>query len=125
MAISNIKSTTVHVSDQDAAVDFYTNKLGFEKRADEAFGEGYRWIEVAPPGADTVIILAKDYGAWDQSRIGKFAGVVFATDNVQQTYEELKSRGVEFTEVPTTQPWGMVQAQFNDQDGNGFVLVGK
>jgi lactoylglutathione lyase len=65
MAITRVKSTTINVTDPDKAIDFYTNKLGFELRSDQPFGEGMRWIEVAPPGAQTVIILATGFGMDD------------------------------------------------------------
>ena len=54
---------------------------------------------------------------------GTFSGVVFECDDIRTTYEELRDRGVEFTEEPTLQSWGGIQAQFKEQDGNGFVLV--
>src|SRR5438045_4718690 len=125
MTIKRVQSVSVPVSDQDKALDFYTNKLGVEKRNDEPRGDGLRWLEVAPAGADTVIILAKGYGSWSEERVGTFAGIVFWTDDMRSTYEELSSRGVKFTETPSMQPWGMMQALFEDQDGNGFVLVGQ
>jgi lactoylglutathione lyase len=124
MAISNVQSVTVFVRDQDSALDFYKNKLGFEVRNDAPFEGGMRWLEVAPPGGETVIILAKGYGEWDESQIGKFSRMVLSTDDCSATYDELSARGVKFTEKPTPQPWGMVQAQFVDQDNNGYVLVG-
>jgi catechol 2,3-dioxygenase-like lactoylglutathione lyase family enzyme len=125
MPISHISSATVYVSDQDKALDFYVNKLGFEVREDAPFGENpnMRWIEVAPPGAHTVLILAKGYGGWTPESVGNFAGIVLETGDIQATYEELSSRGVKFTEPPTMQEWGMLQALFEDQDGNRFVLV--
>jgi catechol 2,3-dioxygenase-like lactoylglutathione lyase family enzyme len=124
MAISNVANVTVFVKDQDAALDFYKNRLGFDVRRDDSFGGGMRWLEVAPPGGQTSIVLARGYGEWDEGQIGKFSRIVFMTEDCQATYEELAARGVEFTEKPTAQPWGMVQAQFVDQDGNGYVLVG-
>jgi lactoylglutathione lyase len=122
--IQYIDVVTVHVSDQDRALDFYVNKLGLEKRADNAFGPGLRWVEVAPPGSRTRITLAKGFADDAGAGIGTFTGFVFGTDDVQATYQELSARGVTFTEPPTKQDWGMVQAQFQDPDGNGFVLVG-
>ncbi len=108
------------VRDQDEALDFYTNKLGFEKRADEPMGEdGARWIEVAPYGAETRLALFTPPGQED--RIGIFTNVVFECDDIQATYEELGGKGVEFTQEPSEQPWGM-WAQFKDQDGNEFGL---
>src|SRR3954454_14491966 len=56
-AIAKIGVVCIPVSDQERAIDFYVDKLGFEKRADVPFGEGYRWVEVAPPGADTTIAI--------------------------------------------------------------------
>jgi len=118
--LKNILTVGVTVSNPDEAIDFYTDKLGFEKRRDVSMGEGMRWIEVAPPGAQTALVLAKGYGP-DQDRIGKFTGYVFGTDYIQATYETLKSRGVHFTELPRVEPWGK-WAQFVDQDGNEFGL---
>ena len=121
--ITNVAVVGVFVSDEDKALDFYVNKLGFEKRADEPMGDGLRWIEVAPPGAMTRIVLTRGYGDWSQEKVGQFAGIVFEPDDINATYQELSARGVEFTEPPTAQPWGGVQALFKDQDGNTFVLV--
>jgi catechol 2,3-dioxygenase-like lactoylglutathione lyase family enzyme len=121
--ISHISSVTVFVRDQDKALDFYVNKLGFEKRADEPMGEGMRWVTVTPPGAAPALVLAHGFGGYDEARIGQFSGVVFTTDDIQGTYAELSGRGVHFTEPPAAQPWGMMQAIFDDQDGTHFVLV--
>ena len=118
--LKNILTVGIYISDPDQAIDFYVSKLGFEKRNDVPMGEGMRWIEVAPPGAQTAIVLAKGYGP-DQDRIGKFTGYIFATDDIQTTYETLKSRGVHFTEPPRVESWGK-WAQFVDQDGNEFGL---
>ena len=127
MAITNMHSTTVYVSDQDKAVEFYVNKLGFEKRQDEPFGYGdmpnLRWIEVAPPGGQTAIILAYGFADWSEEKVGKDTGLVFTVEETYATCEQLKAKGVEFTEEPNAQPWG-IQAQINDQDGNSIVLVG-
>lgn len=121
--ITNIAVTGVFVSDQEQALDFYVNKLGFETRADEPMGDGQRWLEVAPPGAATRIVLSLATEEWGADRVGQFAGIVFEPDDIDATYQELSARGVEFTEPPTDQPWGGKQAQFVDQDGNGFVIV--
>jgi lactoylglutathione lyase len=127
MAITNISIATVYVSDQDKAVDFYVNKLGFDKARDEHFGYGddpnLRWIEVVPPGAETRIVLAKGFGGWSEDKLGQSTGLAFNTTDTYATCEQLKARGVEFTEDPNPQPWG-IQAQIKDQDGNGIVLVG-
>ena len=67
-------------------------------------------------------MLARGYGH-DADRIGTFSGLVLEADNIQATYEQLRDRGVTFSEGPTVQPWGGIQALFADQDGNGYVLV--
>ena len=121
--ITNVAVVGVFVSDQDRALDFYVTKFGFEKRADEPMGDGQRWLEVAPPGATTRVVLSPATEEWGADRLGQFAGIVLEPDDIDATYEELSARGVEFTEPPTDQPWGGRQALFKDQDGNTFVLV--
>jgi lactoylglutathione lyase len=103
MAITRVKSTTVHVTDPDKAIDFYINKLGFELRSDQPFEDGLRWIEVAPAGAETVIILAKGFGldSGGQDRIGKFTGIVLEAQDMKATYETLSAKGIKFTETPS------------------------
>lgn len=118
--ITHVGIVTVYVSDQDKALDFYTNALGFEVRADYPLGD-MRWLEVAPKGATTRIVLAKGFGGWIAEKVGQFTGLGLEADDIEATYRELSGRGVEFTETPNRQPWGM-QAQFVDQDGNGYVL---
>ncbi len=125
MAIKHISSATLHVSDQDRALDFYINKCGFEKRQDQTFSEGdkiMRWLEVAPPGAQTVVVLASGYGG--EERVGGFGSMVFWADDIQATYEKMVANGVEFVEPPTVQDWGLTQAIFKDQDGTSLVMVG-
>ena len=118
--IKRVKTVGVNVRDQQRALDFFVNKLGFEKRADEPMGPDARWLEVAPPGAETGLAL------WTppqlQDRIGTFSQVVFKCDDVNATYEELRKRGVTFTQEPKDQPGG-VMALFVDPDGNTFVLA--
>ena len=124
MGILSVRSATIHVSDQDKALDFYVNILGFEKRQDERFEPDFRWLTVAPPGERTELVLAHGYGAWEPERVGKFTGIVLGADDIQATYETLKAKGVQFIEAPSVQAWGMIQAIFADADGNQYVLVG-
>lgn len=121
---THIHTATVYVSDPDTALDFYVNKLGFQKRRDDPMGPDLRWVEVAPPGAETGVVLVKGYGDWSPERVGTFTGLVLAVDDIQSTYEMWRDRGVPFSEPPAPQPWGKMQALFADQDGNGYVLVG-
>lgn len=118
--ITKAATVGVYVSDQARALDFYLNKLGFEKFRDEPMGPEARWIEVAPAGAETHLVLFTPPGFED--RIGTFANLVFECDDIQATYEELRDRDVEFSEEPSRQPWGM-WAQFKDVDGNEFGLI--
>ena len=107
--ITMVSSVGVRAGDQGRAVDFYVGKLGFEKRRDEPMGPDGRWVEVAPAGAETSVVPFTP-------------GLVFACDDLQATFEELRRRGVEFTEEPTNQPWGR-WAQFRDPDGNEHGLI--
>jgi len=119
--ITHVKSVTVCVRDQQKAVDFYTGKLGFTLKRDEPMGPDARWIELSPPGSQTVLVPFTPPGMED--RIGKFTGVVLNTEDAMKTFEELSAKGVKFTKNPEKQVWGGITAMFVDQDENGFVLV--
>jgi len=128
MAIRKISLTSVYVSDSERAKDFYVNKLGFDLRNDAPLGmgteeENLRWISVAPPGSETEIILVNGFAGWTPELVGKFGSIGFQTDDIHGTYQELKSKGVKFTEEPNFQYYGMWQAQFEDEDGNSYVLT--
>ena len=88
--ITQVGTVIVPVSDQDRALEFYVGKLGFEKRLDAPFGEGGRWVEVAPPGAATTIALVAG-GAVG----GAGMEVSFATSDAEADHKELRARGVE------------------------------
>ena len=120
--IKAIKFASIPVRDQDAALAFYTEKLGFQVATDQPFDDTQRWIELRIPGADTGIVLFTPDGHED--RIGTFQSISFWTNNVQKTYDELTSRGVEFVGPPQTADWGTA-AIFKDPDGNQFVLGSK
>ena len=117
--IRSIKFASVPVRDQDRALAFYTEKLGFAIQTDQPMGDDMRWIELRIPGADTRLVLFTPPG--QEERIGTQSNVVFASDDVEETYRELSGRGVEFDQAPETQPWGTF-ATFRDPDGNQFVL---
>ena len=118
--IAKAATVGIYVSDQDRALDFYTDTLGFEKRVDEPMGEDARWIEVAPEGAETRLVLFTPPGLED--RIGTWGNMIFECDDIRATHEVLRERGVEFTQEPSEQPWGL-WAQFKDVDGNEFGLI--
>ena len=127
--ITYVHSATVLVQDQDQAVDFYVNTLGFEKRRDSPFGEGSRWIEVAPPGGQTAIALLRpeDTGHGEGGRplptVGGPTGVSLIVDDMEATYRELSGKGVRFTSPPQQMPWGAMATWFTDQDGNSYFLT--
>jgi uncharacterized glyoxalase superfamily protein PhnB len=124
------------VHDQNDALAFYTQKLGMEVRSDVTVPElgNFRWLTVGPPGQeDTAITLmaipgppVMDESTAQQVRdlMGKgFAGTIFlTTDDCRASYEELKGRGVEFTEPPEERPYG-VDAGFRDPSGNSLRLT--
>jgi predicted enzyme related to lactoylglutathione lyase len=117
--ITNVKLVGVCVSDQQKALDFYTQKLGFSVVADIPMGPEQRWIEVTPPGAETHLALFTPEGLED--RIGSFANIVFRCKDIYETCKTLRERGVIFTKEPEDQPGG-IMAQLVDEDGNEFVL---
>jgi predicted enzyme related to lactoylglutathione lyase len=127
--IKHVATTSIFVSDQDRALDFYTNKLGFEKRSDAPMGpDAPRWLEVAPPGSQTAIVLFKATpempGCEDAAaRIGQMASFIFHVDDMEATHRELTARGVEFVEAPKQEFWGW-GAMIKDQDGNQIGLHG-
>ena len=117
--IRKIKFMTMPVADQDRALDFYLNKLGFTLVTDQPMGPGQRWIEVKPPKGDTGVALFTPPG-WE-SRVGSFAGGSWECDDVEKTYAELTARGVQFEKPPEKQPWGTM-AIMKDSEGNQIVL---
>jgi catechol 2,3-dioxygenase-like lactoylglutathione lyase family enzyme len=131
-----IANTQLWVHDQDEALAFYTEKLGFEVQTDATLPElgDFRWLTVSPAEQpDFAIVLmaipgppVMDEEVADQVRslMAKgFAGTVFlTTENCQASYEELKARGVEFTEEPEERPYG-IDAGFRDPSGNSFRLT--
>jgi uncharacterized glyoxalase superfamily protein PhnB len=131
-----IANAQLWVHDQDEALAFYTEKLGFEVQADVTLDEmdGFRWLTVGPPNQkDISIVLMAIPGApvMDEETRGQvrdlmakgFAGTVFlTTDDCQASYEELKARGVEFTETPEKRPYG-IDSGFRDPSGNSFRLT--
>jgi predicted enzyme related to lactoylglutathione lyase len=118
--ITQIKFASIAVADEDRALDFYTKRLGFKVATDQQFGEGMRWIELRIGSAESRLVLFKQPG----KEPGGFQPIVFQTDNVQKTCDELKARGVELTQEPKSESWG-TSAMFRDSEGNVFVLSSK
>ena len=131
-----IATAQLWVHDQDEALAFYTDKVGMEVRQDATLPElgNFRWLTVAPPGQEDVAVVlmaipgapVMDEQTGEQVRalMAKgFAGTVFlTTDDVRRDYEELKGRGVEFTEEPEERPYG-IDAGLRDPSGNSLRLT--
>ena len=131
MMIDDIEGIVVMVSNQQKALEFYMQKLGFEKKLDTDVA-GYRWIVVGPKNSNTVISLVDSAQMKDESKekienaekkIGTSTGIWFYSKDIDATYKELKSKGVEITE-PEKQTWGGMMNVLYDQDKNSYWLVG-
>jgi predicted enzyme related to lactoylglutathione lyase len=118
--INKIKFLGIPVADQDRALRFYTEKLGFEVVGDVPFDEKQRWITLAIPGAETHIALFTPTGQED--RVGTFVNMAYQSSDIQKAYEDLSARGVECVKPPTAQAWG-AYALFKDSEGNIFCLA--
>ena len=119
--IAHVGSVFVPVRDQDAALAFYRDSLGFEVRSDDAFGDGYRWIEVAPPGAQTAVALTEPMESGPQP--GGDVGFGYETDDIDAAVASLTAKGVEFEEILRMPPPVPPMAYFRDVDGNRMLLV--
>jgi catechol 2,3-dioxygenase-like lactoylglutathione lyase family enzyme len=119
--ISQMATVMVPVTDQDRAIAFYTEKLGFEKRADVPMGEAMRWVEVAPPGATTTVAIVPP-------REGESAGIetriAFETDDIDADHASLKAQGVDVDET-VSRMGGPVPPMFffRDPDNNKLLIV--
>ena len=114
----NISVVSVPVADQDQAKRFYTDQLGFAVLLDAEFGDGLRWIQLAPPGAQTGIALVTWFA---DMKPGSLRGLVLQVDDIERSYDELQRRGVSFAGGIDAQVGGLF-AYFSDPDGNGWML---
>jgi predicted enzyme related to lactoylglutathione lyase len=117
--ITNVKFVSVPTSDQDRALKFWTDQIGFTLSTDQPFSDSQRWIELKIRDSDTRLVLFTPDGQED--RIGSFFNGALACDDVEATHRQLSERGVAFDGPPQKQPWGTF-ATFRDPDGNRFVL---
>ena len=134
--LTQLANVQVWVHDQDEALAFYTEKLGLELREDVTVPEmgNFRWLSVGVPGQDDVAIVLMAvpgppvFEEETREQIhallakGASGGLFFVTDDIRGTYEELKGRGVEFTQEPTQQPYGL-DAGLRDPSGNHFRMM--
>jgi predicted enzyme related to lactoylglutathione lyase len=131
-----ISNAQVWVHDQEEALAFYTQKLGWEVRADVTLPEmgDFRWLTVSPPGQEdfAVVLMAipgppvfeEETAAMLREVVsrGVASPIFLTTDDVQASYEELKKRGVEFVDAPEERPYG-IDSSFRDPSGNHFRLT--
>lgn len=131
--IKHIKLTEVYVTDQNEALRFYTEKLGFEIRADVTFGD-YRWLTVGlkdQPELELALTPLKPTDRLTEEDVavlrrllqeGKLSGFLLRTEDIYNVFEQLKAKGIEFLSEPTMQPYGLIEAVMKDNSGNWFSL---
>ncbi len=130
--ITNVSLVTVYVNDQDAARDFYVDKLGFRPHEDVSMGDGFRWVTIVHPNQPELQLTLMVPGppldpeaAESVRRLmdkGSLGAVGLAVDDCRKTAEDLKSKGVTFLQEPSDRPYG-VEAVIRDNSGNWLVLV--
>lgn len=132
--ISKLSHSTIYVLDQDKALKFYTEVLGFEVRTDFTMEGGFRWLTVGSktqPDLEIILYGMQAGGMYDAETVQHLRAVlekgmmgpgVFETPDCRQTYEELSAKGVQFLQPPQDQPYG-VEALFTDGCGNWFSLT--
>jgi predicted enzyme related to lactoylglutathione lyase len=127
--IDTIGGVVIMVSDQARAVKFYAEKVGFDIRLNVPFFGG-KWIEVAPKDSESTLsimepnpqLMPPEELEVARKNIGRNTGVWFYTSDIQLTYEDLKSKGVDITK-PEKQEWGGIMSLVKDLDGNIFTLL--
>jgi catechol 2,3-dioxygenase-like lactoylglutathione lyase family enzyme len=118
--ITRVHSATVIDSDQDKALDFYVNTLGWQNVIDLPMGDGIRFITVTPAAGGTEISLG--HHSWLGRGPGGETGISLLSDDVRGDYAALSAKGVRFKGEPETMPWGDTAVWFYDLDGNEFFL---
>jgi catechol 2,3-dioxygenase-like lactoylglutathione lyase family enzyme len=132
--ITKLSHVNIYVLDQDAALEFYTQKLGFEVRTDFKMDNGFRWLTVGPksqPELEIILFAVKPDMGMDAETAGHlrailekggFGGGVLEVDDCRATYEDLKSKGVEFVSPPNETFYG-IEAIMKDNSGNWFSMT--
>ena len=119
--VDQVATVMVPVADQDRAIAFYTEKLGFELRADTPFGRDDRWVEVAPPGAATTVALVTPM---EGQEVGVESRIAFDSTDIDADYEALKANGVDVDEEVMRMGDPIPPMFFfRDADGNRLLLV--
>jgi catechol 2,3-dioxygenase-like lactoylglutathione lyase family enzyme len=125
--MAHLAVTALVVRDYDQAIDFYVTSLGFELREDTPLDDGKRWVVVAPPNAESGLLLAKADGPGQEARVGDQTGGrvgwILRTDDFARDHARMTAAGVRFEETPRDEPYGRV-AVFQDLYGNRWDLIG-
>ncbi len=116
--INKMRFVSLTVTDLAQARDFYVNKLGFQVVVEMPLPGGNQFVMVAPPGGGSNLVYSLPMGRPHAPT----ASISFETDDIQATYTELTSRGVEFAQAPAATRWGGTEARFSDPFGNSFLL---
>jgi catechol 2,3-dioxygenase-like lactoylglutathione lyase family enzyme len=122
----------VAVHDPDLALGFYRDALGLELRSDIS-SEGFRWVTLSPPAQpDVEIVLVEPHSGRGQDdgdalatllKRGSLNGVVFRTDDLEETFEKARAHGAEVVQEPQSQPWGVTDCAFRDPSGTMVRLT--
>jgi len=118
--LRHVKFANLPVTDQDRALAFWRDRLGVSIAADEAYGQGFRWIELELPDGQTRILFVRRPGETPSEQ----PDLILICDDVDESFAELTAKGVAFTQGPTTAPWrpGERYALFRDSEGNLIML---
>ena len=121
--VDKVATVVVPVADQDRVIEFYVEKLGFEKRVDIPFGNGYRWVEVAPAGAQTTVALAPPPEGKPTGN--RETGISLHTDDIDAFHADLKANGVD-VDAEVSRMGDPVPPLFwlRDAEGNTLMVVG-
>jgi predicted enzyme related to lactoylglutathione lyase len=120
--ISKVGTVVIPVSDQERAIAFYVDTLGFEKRVDVPFGDGYRWVEVAPADAQTTLAVVPPPPGKPNGNVE--TGIGLNSDDIDADHADLKARGVD-VDAEVSRFGGPVPPMFwfRDPDGNSLMVV--
>lgn len=121
-----VSSMFISVHDPDEALGFYRDALGLEVKNDVS-SDGFRWVTVAAPGQDVEIVLSQPHGGRSQTEgdallalvtQGAMQAAIFRSDDLDATFEKVRTSGAEVLQEPTSQPWGVRDCAFRDPSGN-------
>lgn len=116
-----MRSASILVTDDERAIDFYQNKLGFTLIVNQKTPDGITFMMFQPPGGGAKLVVSRPVPG-REAKVGGFSNIFWETDDVEKTHAELAAKGVEFIQPPVKRFWGGVEAIFVDPDGNQFLL---